>query len=94
MMYSLTLKFITMKKLNEIFGNFGHSAEKKETLTQVSGDAHTHSHVGNSNSKVSYQCPMKCEGSKTYNVAGNCPVCNMKMVPAGDKGSHNHHHCC
>jgi Cu2+-exporting ATPase len=35
-----------------------------------------------------YQCPMKCEGEKTYDQPGNCPVCNMKLVPTG-KG---HHH--
>jgi hypothetical protein len=27
-----------------------------------------------------YQCPMKCEGDKTYNQPGNCPVCNMKLA--------------
>ncbi len=26
-----------------------------------------------------YQCPMKCEGSKTYDKAGTCPVCNMDL---------------
>ncbi len=26
-----------------------------------------------------YQCPMKCEGDKTYNKAGKCPVCNMNL---------------
>ncbi|MGW8314134.1 MAG: heavy metal-binding domain-containing protein [Bacteroidales bacterium] len=24
---------------------------------------------------------MKCEGEKTYSSPGNCPVCNMKLVP-------------
>lgn len=30
-----------------------------------------------------YQCPMKCEGDKTYDKAGKCPKCNMnlKAVP-------------
>ena len=28
-----------------------------------------------------YECPMKCEGEKTYNKAGKCPVCNMKLKP-------------
>ena len=28
-----------------------------------------------------YYCPMKCEGEKTYSAPGNCPVCNMKLVP-------------
>lgn len=26
-----------------------------------------------------YQCPMKCEGEKTYDEAGSCPVCNMDL---------------
>jgi hypothetical protein len=26
-----------------------------------------------------YQCPAKCEGSKTYEQPLNCPVCNKKM---------------
>jgi hypothetical protein len=28
-----------------------------------------------------YFCPMKCEGEKTYPVAGHCPVCNMNLAP-------------
>ena len=28
-----------------------------------------------------YKCPMGCEGDKTYNKPGNCPICNMKLVP-------------
>ncbi len=28
-----------------------------------------------------YQCPMKCEGTKTYNHEGSCPVCNMILKP-------------
>ncbi|WP_159518497.1 heavy metal-binding domain-containing protein [Sunxiuqinia indica] len=38
-----------------------------------------------------YICPMKCEGNKTYNAPGNCPDCNMKLVPVDSKGSHDHH---
>jgi len=26
-----------------------------------------------------YQCPMKCEGEKTYTKAGSCPVCKMDL---------------
>lgn len=26
-----------------------------------------------------YQCPMKCEGEKTYDSAGKCPMCGMDM---------------
>lgn len=28
---------------------------------------------------VVYQCPMKCEGEKTYDKAGKCPKCNMNL---------------
>ena len=26
-----------------------------------------------------YQCPMKCEGDKTYAIAGKCPKCGMNL---------------
>ena len=26
-----------------------------------------------------YQCPMTCEGDKTYSKVGKCPVCNMSL---------------
>jgi protein SCO1 len=33
-----------------------------------------------------YYCPMKCEGDKTYDQPGTCPVCNMRLIPVGEKG--------
>ena len=30
-------------------------------------------------SESKYQCPMKCEGDKTYDKAGSCPVCKMNL---------------
>jgi len=32
-----------------------------------------------------YQCPMKCEGTKTYDHEGTCPVCNMILKPVDNK---------
>lgn len=29
---------------------------------------------------IRYACPMKCEGDKTYDKPGNCPICQMKLV--------------
>ena len=29
---------------------------------------------------VEYQCPMKCEGEKTYTEMGACPECGMDLV--------------
>jgi len=28
-----------------------------------------------------YQCPMQCEGDKTYDKPGKCPVCGMDLKP-------------
>lgn len=39
-----------------------------------------------------YQCPMKCEGEKTYDKPGKCPVCGMALKavpkPGGDEALH------
>ncbi len=35
----------------------------------------------NTEETVQYQCPMKCEGEKTYHKEGSCPVCNMDIKP-------------
>ncbi len=50
-------------------------------------------------SASSYYCPMLCEGDKTYDKPGTCPVCNMFLVPVGSKGPaktemKEQHGCC
>jgi cation transport ATPase len=52
--------------------------------------------------KSDYYCPMKCEGVKTYDQPGDCPVCNMHLVRVDEqnkehrhsqaKGNHHHDH--
>ena len=32
--------------------------------------------------KMTFACPMKCEGDKTYANEGQCPKCNMNLKPA------------
>ena len=32
--------------------------------------------------KVLYQCPMDCENGRTYDKAGQCPVCGMDLDKA------------
>ncbi|XOV95229.1 MAG: heavy metal translocating P-type ATPase [Bacteroidota bacterium] len=55
------------------------------------GDHHGHSHASHDHhnhlkeSKTSkgtgtYYCPMRCEGDKTYDKPGDCPVCGMDLV--------------
>lgn len=41
-------------------------------------------------SNAKYACPMHCEGDKTYDVPGDCPVCNMHLVPVSDLKEKKH----
>ncbi len=50
---------------------------------------------------VKYFCPMRCEGDRTYDQPGRCPVCHMHLVPLNGSQSagllvqqpqHVHHH--
>ena len=38
-----------------------------------------------------YYCPMKCEGEKVYDQPGDCPVCNMHLVPVNGQKSGKEH---
>lgn len=40
-------------------------------------------HKSKDQHEAKYQCPMNCEGNKTYNQPGECPVCNMQLVMVG-----------
>ncbi len=59
------------------FVSVTHAQTKETTTTKKSTKAKklkdSHSHA------TKYQCPMKCEGDKTYSKAGKCPVCNMNL---------------
>ncbi len=50
-------------------------------------DHHEHGHEIGTTDKAKYYCPMLCEGEKTYNKPGNCPVCGMHLVPVKRKES-------
>lgn len=32
------------------------------------------------NDLVAYTCPMACEGKKTYDISGSCPICKMDLI--------------
>ncbi|MBI2280399.1 MAG: hypothetical protein HYU68_06880 [Bacteroidetes bacterium] len=40
---------------------------------------------------VKYQCPMKCEGEKTYDKPGQCPKCNMDLEQIEKNHEHSEH---
>ncbi len=47
-------------------GSSNSESKKDNTATEQTANA-------------KYQCPMKCEGEKTYDKPGQCPVCNMDL---------------
>nr|WP_321409133.1 copper-translocating P-type ATPase [uncultured Carboxylicivirga sp.] len=49
-----------------------------------------HSHPHNAE-EDKYYCPMKCEGDKTYNQPGDCPVCGMHLKQVDDPGEQHQH---
>ena len=80
-----------MKSLREFFtGN----KQKGSLSTGSSHGGHRVVNQASSNHQVQpaaqYKCPMGCEGDKTYDTPGNCPVCNMKLVPVSEEGQHSH----
>ena len=98
---SKTIKIKVMKNLKNIFESFGNkSAMRTMNLSEQDLEfAYAHSHGQNhhlhgrddhSHENKGYQCPMKCEGDKIYDAPGNCPVCNMKLVPVGNSEKHGH----
>ncbi|WP_111706695.1 SCO family protein [Lutibacter citreus] len=41
--------------------------------------------TSNKKAEVVYQCPMKCEGEKTYTEPGSCSVCKMDLKPISEQ---------
>ncbi|WP_291801513.1 SCO family protein [Lutibacter sp.] len=39
----------------------------------------------NKDKAIAYQCPMKCEGEKTFNEPASCSVCKMDLKPIADQ---------
>ncbi len=53
-----------------------HEHNKHSTShSHAEANEHVHRHNGEE-----YYCPMRCEGDKTYNEPGDCPVCGMHLV--------------
>lgn len=52
------------------------AVEQKEHSSSEEAEAHDH---GYEIAMSAYQCPMKCEGDKTYDEEGACPECKMDL---------------
>ena len=53
------------------------SESSKEHVEQNQGEE-VKDH-GYETAMAAYQCPMKCEGEKSYQEEGSCPVCKMDL---------------
>ena len=73
-----------MKKISEVFGGFDRTNETKESHSCCCGGGHRNHQMSNPDSLIVYQCPMKCEGDKTYSAPGICPICNMHLAPVNE----------
>ena len=71
----------------------GHIEDKKDQIQNPMDDGGSHRH---NNSKagtsvtMKYYCPMLCEGDKVYDSPGDCPVCNMHLIPVNEKNKTDH----
>lgn len=52
------------------------AVEQKEHVHDAEAEEHDH---GYEMAMSAYQCPMKCEGDKTYAEEGACPDCKMDL---------------
>lgn len=43
--------------------------------------------TSNKSEETTYQCPMKCEGEKTFTEPGTCSVCKMDLQPISEQTS-------
>jgi len=68
-----------------VYGNI-KSGEHVHKAVHQEHDNQVHIH-----GKDEFYCPMKCEGDKTYNQPGNCPVCNMHLVSVEDNNKQDKH---
>ncbi len=75
--------FIFVTSCNTASEENDNNAVQTETSTtndeKATGEDDTQTHEHNETATASYQCPMKCEGDKTYTEKEKCPKCGMEM---------------
>ena len=77
-----------------IFTACGGNGEQEEGMQDEDGQEEMMQddtmQEGEVEATVVYYCPMECEGDKTYDEAGTCPVCGMDLVVKDTDGEHMH----
>jgi transcription initiation factor IIE alpha subunit len=87
------MKFLLMMVVT-IFSLGVVSAQTKQS-TKTTKAQTTKKKTNNKKSKnlMHYQCPMKCEGDKTYHKDGKCPVCKMQLKKVKAEVAHAKFQC-
>ena len=79
-------------------GKVSQHSTTNETTVKSCCSAHSHNDKKTievtSNTKGKYYCPMHCEGEKTYDKAGDCPVCGMHLVKEAEVEVNNTLYTC
>ncbi|MFN0201998.1 MAG: heavy metal-binding domain-containing protein [Bacteroidia bacterium] len=68
-------KFVFLLSLSACF----FACQQAETNAHKTTDAPKQDSVKTEVAAAVYQCPMDCEKGKTYDKAGDCPVCKMAL---------------
>ena len=77
-----------MKNLDEVSEVSGQKNEMQEANSFGYGDGQQNHQKREPLLKTVFQCPVKCQGEKTYDVAGNCPVCNRHLEQGTEVQQH------
>jgi Cu2+-exporting ATPase len=97
----VTIEFNTSQTTDEdlkaLVKNIGYTLQfdtddkgNDETAHQHEHHSHSYDHA----EKGKYFCPMRCEGDKTYDKPGDCPVCGMHLKKEESVGSSNQVYTC
>ena len=74
-------------------GNQNEATEMEDHQDMDGGHEMEEGHEHGDMAKAHYQCPMKCEGDKTYDEPGKCPVCKMDLKKVKADIAEAHYQC-
>ena len=85
---AVTVDFATKKATVETDREIPFEALEKA----LEGTHYSIHQASNSEGSGVFYCPMHCEGDKTYDHPGDCPVCGMHLVEQVGGAQQQHHH--
>ena len=85
---AVTVDFATKKATVETDREIPFEALEKA----LEGTHYSIHQASNSEGSGVFYCPMHCEGDKTYDHPGDCPICGMHLVEQVGGAQQQHHH--